>query len=54
MRDKPGEERQLLSTWASVLPAAAFDYAYSWGQQHGDTSLSMSPGLEQVFAAHNA
>lgn len=50
----PGEEQQLLATWASVLPAPLFDYAYSWGQQKGDTSLSMSPGLQQVFAAHNA
>ena len=50
----PSEEQQLLATWASVLPGPLFDYAYSWGQQKGDTSLSMSPGLQQVFAAHNA
>ena len=49
----PAEERQILSAWASVLPAPVFDYAYSWGQQRGDTSLSMSPALQQVFAAHN-
>ena len=49
----PAEEQQLLSTWASVLPAPLFDYAYSWGQQNGDQSLSTSPGLQQIFAAHN-
>lgn len=49
----PAEEQRLLSTWASVLPAPLFDYAYSWGQQNGDQSLSTSPGLQQIFAAHN-
>jgi hypothetical protein len=49
----PAEEQQLLSVWASVLPAPLFDYAYSWGQQNGDQSLSTSPALQQVFAAHN-
>lgn len=48
------QETEILQRWASLLPTPAFDYAYSWGQQLGDTSLSMSPALQQVFAAHNA
>ena len=50
----PAQEQQILSTWGSVVPAPAFDYAYSWGVQVGDTALSNDPGLQQVFAAHNA
>jgi Phosphoesterase family/Bacterial Ig-like domain len=50
----PTQEQQILSTWGSVLPNPAFDYAYSWGVQVGDTALSTDPGLQQVFAAHNA
>src|SRR5579871_1422054 len=48
------QEQQILSTWASVVPAPAFDMAYSWGTQSGDTSLADSAALQQVFAAHNA
>ncbi len=47
------QEQQILSTWGSALPNPAFDYAYSWGAQSGDTALSNSPALQQVFAAHN-
>jgi hypothetical protein len=49
----PDQEQQLLAIWASVLPVPLFDFAYSWGQQNHDQSLSMSPGLQQIFAAHN-
>ncbi len=48
------QEQQILSTWGASLPHPAFDYAYSWGAQSGDTALSNSPALQQVFAAHNA
>jgi hypothetical protein len=50
----PVQEQQILSTWGSAVPTPAFDYAYSWGIQVGDTALSDDPGLQQVFAAHNA
>jgi hypothetical protein len=30
------QEQQILSTWGSVIPTPAFDYAYSWGVQDGD------------------
>lgn len=50
----PAQEQHILTTWASVLPAPEFDYAYSWGPQNGDTSLSLSPALQAIFAAHNA
>jgi Bacterial Ig-like domain len=48
------QEQQLLSTWGSIVPSPAFDYAYSWGVQQGDMSLSGSTALQQVFAVHNA
>lgn len=48
------QEQQILSTWGSVVPNPAFDYAYSWGTQSGDTALVNSPALQQVLAAHNA
>ena len=47
------QEQQILATWASVAPTPAFDYAYSWGTQSGDTALSNDPALQAVFAAHN-
>jgi hypothetical protein len=47
------QEQQILSEWGSVLPNPAFDYAYSWGVQDGDSALSGDPALQQVFAAHN-
>jgi hypothetical protein len=48
------QEQAILSEWGSVLPNPAFDYAYSWGTQDGDTALSQDPALQQVFAAHNS
>jgi Bacterial Ig-like domain len=48
------QEQAILSEWGSVLPNPAFDYAYSWGSQDGDTALSQDPALQQVFAAHNS
>ena len=47
------QEQAILSEWGSVLPNPAFDYAYSWGAQDGDTPLSQDSALQQVFAAHN-
>jgi hypothetical protein len=43
----------ILSTWAAYVPTPAFDYAYSWGTQVGDTALSTDPSLAAVFAQHN-
>ncbi len=48
------QEQQIFSTWASVVPTPAFDYAYSWGSQNGDQSLATSTALQTVFAAHNS
>jgi hypothetical protein len=50
----PAQEQQILSTWASVVPNPAFDYAYSWGVQDGDQSLSTTPDLQPIFLQHNA
>ena len=48
------QEQTILSTWGQYIPSPAFDFAYSWGVQDGDTALSSDPALQQVFAAHNA
>ena len=48
------QERQILADWAAVVPHPAFDYAYSWGSQKGDTALEQSPALQRVFAEKNA
>jgi hypothetical protein len=47
------EETQLLSAWASLIPSAVFDYAYSWGAQDSDQALSTSPALQAVFLQKN-
>lgn len=54
MLPSAAQEQLLLTTWASVVPAPAFDYAYSWGTQESDTSLSQDPALQAVFAARNS
>lgn len=49
------QEQQIMTTWASVVPTPAFDYAYSWGIQHSDTALSDAPSsLQAQFKTHNA
>lgn len=50
----PDQERQILASWAEVVPHPQFDYAYSWGSQAGDDALSQSPDLRAVFAEKNA
>lgn len=47
------EMRSMLQRWARLVPRPAFDYAYSWGAQHSDISLSQSIQLQRVFAEHN-
>jgi hypothetical protein len=49
----PKQETEILNTWGSLLPHPAFDYAYSWGVQLGDTALVNDPALQAVFLAHN-
>jgi Putative Ig domain len=49
----PAQEQQALSTWGSVVPNAAFDYAYSWGAQDGDQSLSTALDLQPIILQHN-
>lgn len=48
------QEQEILSTWRAVVPTPAFDYAYSWGPQAGDQSLSTTPGLQAIMLQHNA
>jgi hypothetical protein len=48
------QEWQILAEWGKLTPRPGFDYAYSWGQQSGDSALSNTASLRGVFAQHNA
>ncbi|MER9248373.1 calcium-binding protein [Mesorhizobium sp. M0590] len=43
----------MMDHWAKLVPSPAFDYAYAWGSQRGDTALESSPELQAVFREHN-
>ncbi|WP_201724190.1 calcium-binding protein [Bradyrhizobium centrolobii] len=47
------QEQAMMDRWAQDVPNPAFDYAYAWGSQNGDTALENSPELQKVFLAHN-
>lgn len=47
------QEQAMINHWADLVPNPAFDYAYAWGSQNGDTALESSPELQKVFLAHN-
>jgi len=47
------QESEILSMWGSSVPTPVFDYAYSWGVQWGDQTLSGNPSLQSIFLAHN-
>ena len=47
------QEQTMLNHWAHLDPNPVFDYAYAWGQQQGDMSLSALPDLQKVFLRHN-
>ncbi|MER9828036.1 calcium-binding protein [Mesorhizobium sp. M0134] len=43
----------MMDHWAKLVPSPAFEYAYAWGSQRGDTALESSPELQAVFRQHN-
>ncbi|WP_426614383.1 calcium-binding protein [Bradyrhizobium sp. McL0616] len=47
------QEQTMLAHWAAAVPNPAFDYAYAWGSQNGDTALESSSALQSVFLQHN-
>jgi hypothetical protein len=47
------QEQEILARWEVLVPAPAFDYAYSWGSQRGDASLHTAFDLQMVFSGHN-
>ncbi|TPK72035.1 phosphatase PAP2 family protein [Mesorhizobium sp. B2-4-17] len=47
------QEQTMLDHWAKLVPSPAFDYAYAWGSQQGDTALANSPALQALFLEHN-
>ena len=44
---------EMFARWDALVPNAAFDYAYSWGEQNGDVSLESSQALQEAFLQHN-
>jgi serralysin len=49
----PSQEQTMMDHWAKLAPAPAFDYAYAWGSQQGDTALENDPELQAFFLQHN-
>ncbi|UVK44017.1 calcium-binding protein [Mesorhizobium sp. AR07] len=47
------QEQTMLDHWANLVPSPAFDYAYAWGSQQGDTALGNSAALQALFLQHN-
>jgi hypothetical protein len=47
------QEQQIIATWGALVPAPAFDYAYSWGRQRRDTALCTATELQAFFAKRN-
>ncbi|MBZ9800099.1 calcium-binding protein, partial [Mesorhizobium sp. ES1-4] len=47
------QEQTMMDHWASLDPSPAFDYAYAWGSQQGDTALGSDPTLQAFFLQHN-
>ena len=47
------QEQIMMDHWAKLVPSPAFDYAYAWGSQQGDTALGSSPALQAFFLQHN-
>ncbi|ESX99676.1 calcium-binding protein [Mesorhizobium sp. LNJC405B00] len=47
------QEQTMMDHFAKLIPSPAFDYAYAWGSQQGDTALGNSPALKAFFLQHN-
>ncbi|WP_245440969.1 hypothetical protein, partial [Mesorhizobium sanjuanii] len=43
----------MMDHWEKLVPNPAFDFAYAWGEQEGDTALEHSPTLQAFFREHN-
>ena len=47
------QEQTIIDHFAKLVPSPAFDYAYAWGSQQGDTALGQSAELKAFFLQHN-
>jgi Ca2+-binding RTX toxin-like protein len=47
------QEQTMMDHFAKLVPSPAFDYAYAWGSQQGDTALGDSAALKAFFLQHN-
>ena len=39
----------MMDHWEKLVPSPAFDMAYKWSSQNGDTSLGNTPGNASLF-----
>ena len=49
----PDQAEAMLARWDRLVPAPAFDFAYSWASDRGAQTLASSPALQSVFRRHN-
>jgi serralysin len=49
----PAQLQIMFDHWQALVPNPAFDYAYAWGSQAGDTALENVLALQQAFLTHN-
>lgn len=48
------QEQQIWRVWASLVAYPTFDFAYSWGVQASDQTISTTPALQTIFSQKNA
>ncbi|RWM05914.1 MAG: calcium-binding protein, partial [Mesorhizobium sp.] len=43
----------MMDHWERLVPNPAFDMAYKWASQNGETSLGNTPAMQSFFLQHN-
>jgi Ca2+-binding RTX toxin-like protein len=43
----------MMDHWDRLVPSPAFDFAYAWGSQQGDTAIENSSALQAFFRQHH-
>ncbi|TGP44364.1 calcium-binding protein [bacterium M00.F.Ca.ET.230.01.1.1] len=47
------QEQAIIDHFAKLVPSPAFDMAYKWSSQNGETSLGNTPSMQAFFLDHN-
>ncbi|MBZ9816225.1 MULTISPECIES: calcium-binding protein [unclassified Mesorhizobium] len=47
------QEQTIMDHWAKLVPSPAFDMAYKWSSQNGETSLGNTSSMQAFFLDHN-